>query len=91
MKLLGIILLVVLGLYFAPAILAAAFGIIVSFGALLVVGGLAAFITFVVAGSLFAAIVAGGLAILVLTVGSWLPILLLVLFAVWLLKRTQTA
>jgi len=91
MKALGIILLVVLGLYFAPAILAAAFGIIVSFGALLVVGALAAFITFVVAGSLFAAIVAGGLAILVLTVGSWLPILLLVLFAVWLLKRTQTA
>ena len=90
MKALGIILLVVLGLYFAPAILAAAFGIIVSFGALLVVGALAAFITFVVAGSLFAAIVAGGLAILVLTVGSWLPILLLVLFAVWLLKRTQT-
>ena len=90
MKVLGIIFLVILGIYFAPAIIGAAVGIIVSFGVLVFLGGLAGFITFLVAGSLMMAFAVGTVVVLMLTVGSWLPILLVVLFGIWLFKRTQT-
>lgn len=90
MKTLGIVILVILGIYFAPAILAAAIGVIVSFGVLVFLGGLAGFVTFLVAGSLLMAFTVAAVVVLMLTVGSWLPLLLVVLFGVWLFKRTQT-
>ncbi|CUS48225.1 hypothetical protein Ga0003345_1170 [Idiomarinaceae bacterium HL-53] len=94
MKVLGIILLCVLAVVYGPALIAAvlggAFSLIVTLGVMLLVGGLVYFVAFLVAGSVFIASMVAVGALLVLTVGAWLPLLLVILLGIWLYKCTQT-
>jgi len=87
----AIIFLVLVGIYFAPALLAAFFGVVISLGVLLMIAGLAYLITFMIAGSILTAAVVALAIVAVATMGAWLPIVLVVLFVFWLIKRTNMA
>lgn len=91
MRAIAIIFLVLVGIYFAPALLAAFFGVVVSLGVLLMIAGLAYLITFMIAGSILTAAVVALAIVAVATMGAWLPIVLVVLFVFWLIKRTNMA
>ncbi|RTE85659.1 MULTISPECIES: hypothetical protein [Gammaproteobacteria] len=95
MKVLGIIFLCILAVMFGPALIGAilggAFSLIVSLGVLLLVGGLIYFVAFLVLGSVFLACLVAGAAVLLMTMGAWLPVLIVGLIAVWFYKRTQAA
>lgn len=91
MRVLGIIFLVLLGLYFAPAILAGFFSLVVSLGVLLVLAAIAYFLAFVIAGSVLIAATVALAMVAVVTLGSWLPIVLAVVLVFWLAKRTNMA
>ncbi len=90
MRVLSIIFLVLVGLYFAPAILASMFGIVVSLGVLLVLAAISYFIAFVIAGSILTAATVALAVVAVVTLGSWLPIVLAIVLVLWLVKRTNT-
>ncbi|HLV47997.1 MAG TPA: hypothetical protein VKY35_02930 [Aliidiomarina sp.] len=91
MRAIAIIFLVLVGIYFAPALLAAFFGVVISLGVLLMIAGLAYLITFMIAGSILTAAVVALAIVAVATMGAWLPIVLVVLFVFWLIKRTNMA
>ncbi|MCO4322592.1 hypothetical protein [Aliidiomarina quisquiliarum] len=91
MRALCIVFLVLAGIYFAPAIIAGLFGVVVSVGVLLLIAAIVYGIAFVVLGSVFmAGLVALGV-IAFATLGAWLPIVLACLLIIWLVKRTITA
>lgn len=91
MRALCIVFLVLAGIYFAPAIIAGLFGVVVSVGVLLLIAAIVYGIAFVVLGSVFmAGLVTLGV-IAFATLGAWLPIFLACLLIIWLVKRTITA
>ncbi|MCC5854454.1 MAG: hypothetical protein JJU10_02085 [Idiomarina sp.] len=90
MKTLGIIFLILLTLFFAPAIIGGLISLLASVGVLLLVGGVAFFVTFLIMGSVFFASVVGVGVVLIATASLWLPVLLVCLVAYWLINRTQS-
>lgn len=91
MRALCVAFLVLVAIYFAPAIIAGLFGVVFSAGVLLLIAAIAYGIAFVVLGSVFMAGLVALSIIAVATLGTWLPIVFAFLLVVWLIKRTNTA